>query len=65
MLERLNPPSECSALVSNNYISVVSQTEARIAALEVQLREQQELRELLLKNPDFERVLSLLARRNY
>ena len=52
-------------LNTNNYISVVTQTEAKIAALEVQLREQRELRDLLLKNPDFERVLSLLARRSY
>ena len=50
-------------LVSYNHTSLLNQVENKISNLQQQLKEQLELQELLINNPEFVRIFNLLLRR--
>lgn len=54
---------QLEGLVSYNNTSLLNQVENKISNLQQQLKEQLELQELLINNPEFVRIFNLLLRR--
>ena len=54
---------QLEGLVSYNHTSLLNQVENKISNLQQQLKEQLELQELLINNPEFVRIFNLLLRR--
>lgn len=57
------PIQQLEGLVSYNNTSLLNQVENKISNLQQQLKEQLELQELLINNPEFVRIFNLLLRR--
>ena len=46
--------------IQYNHTSLLAQTDSKIDSLKQQLAEQQELKQLLIKNPEFVRIFNYL-----